>query len=243
VRPLCFRAVSAPRSLRTLVALLSLLALLVVAGCGDSDDGGGDGGTQEPATTAAGSGPCEVVDLPAPKAEPRLRKPTLRLDPSKDWVATVTTNCGTFTIALDVARAPKTAASFASLARKGFYDDLIFHRIVPGFVIQGGDPLGQGNGGPGYTVVEKPPSDLVYEHGVVAMAKTEAEPAGASGSQFFVVTGQAVELPPQYALVGNVLDGLDVVDAIGAVPIDAADPQGSTPVDPVVIESIEIQGS
>jgi peptidyl-prolyl cis-trans isomerase B (cyclophilin B) len=222
-----------------LVALLGAFALALLAGCGSSDDGDGD---KQGTTTAASNGPCTVVEAPAPKGPQRLRKPKQRLDPSKDWVATVTTNCGRFTIALDVARAPKTAASFASLARQGFYDGLTFHRIAPGFVIQGGDPLGVGSGGPGYTVVEKPPADLQYTHGVVAMAKTATEPDGASGGQFFVVTGEDGGLPPQYALLGIVLDGLDVVDAIGALPLDSADPQGARPVDPVVIDSIEIEG-
>jgi peptidyl-prolyl cis-trans isomerase B (cyclophilin B) len=220
--------------------LLGALALVALAGCGDSDDGDGGDATEATTTAARASGPCEVVELPAPKGEQRLRKPTLRLDPSKNWVATVTTNCGTFSIALDVARAPKTTASFVSLARQGFYDDLTFHRIAPDFVIQGGDPLGNGTGGPGYTVVEAPPRDQQYTHGVVAMAKTATEPDGASGSQFYVVLGEDAQLPPQYAVVGNVLDGLDVVDAIGTVPIDSADPQGSRPLDPVVIESVEI---
>lgn len=239
----------ARRSLTVLLALLGALALVVLAGCGgsDDDDGGGNDtaqATQEQAATTAteSSGPCELAEAPAAKTDARARKPKGRLDAGKSWTATVTTNCGSFTIALDTAQAPKTAASFASLARAGFYDDLTFHRIAPGFVIQGGDPLGDGTGGPGYSVVEKPPRDLQYTHGVVAMAKTATEPHGASGSQFFVVTGEDVGLPPQYALVGRVVEGLDIVDAIGALPLDSADPQGSTPVDPVVIESVEIAG-
>ena len=103
--------------------------------------------------------------------------------------AVVETSCGTFDIALDTKRAPKTANSFAFLAEEGFYDDLTFHRIVPGFVIQGGDPLGTGTGGPGYSVDEKPPANLAYTKGIVAMAKSSAEPPGSSGSQFYVVTG------------------------------------------------------
>jgi peptidyl-prolyl cis-trans isomerase B (cyclophilin B) len=238
------RAVRLPRSPFALTLLIGVLALALLAGCGssDDDDGGNAGGsdTEQTTSAAAAEGPCRVVDAPAAKGAQQLRKPALRLDPSKDWVARVATNCGTFSIALDVARAPKTTASFVALARKGFYDDLTFHRIAPGFVIQGGDPLGNGTGGPGYTVVEQPPRDLQYTHGVVAMAKTATEPDGASGSQFFIVTGQDAALPPQYALVGTVLDGMDVVDAIGALPIDSSDPQGSTPVDPVVIESVEV---
>ncbi|MBW8741096.1 MAG: peptidylprolyl isomerase, partial [Acidobacteria bacterium] len=105
--------------------------------------------------------------------------------------------------------------SFASLVRKGFFNGLTFHRIVPGFVIQGGDPNGNGSGGPGYSVVDTPPANAAYTRGVVAMAKTGAEPAGTAGSQFFVVTGADAGLPPQYALLGKVTEGLDVVERIG----------------------------
>jgi peptidyl-prolyl cis-trans isomerase B (cyclophilin B) len=127
----------------------------------------------------------------------------------------VATSCGSFDIALATAQAPKTTNSFAFLADRGFYDDLTFNRIATGFVIQGGDPLGTGLGGPGYSVDEKPPENLAYTKGVVAMAKTEAEPPGRSGSQFFVVTGADAGLPPEYALVGTVSKGMDVVERIG----------------------------
>src|SRR4030095_8655173 len=107
---------------------------------------------------------------------------------AKTYLASVATNCGDFVITLDAKRAPKTGGAFKYLADKGFFDNTTFHRIVSGFVIQGGDPKGDGTGGPGFSVVEPPPQDLVYTKGVVAMAKTGAEPLGTSGSQFFVVT-------------------------------------------------------
>src|SRR3954451_24907652 len=116
-----------------------------------------------------------------------------------------------FEIALDVARAPKTTSSFAYLARQGVYDDTPFHRIVPGFVVQGGDPTGSGSGGPGYVVDEPPPRNLSYTQGIVAMAKTSAEPPGRSGSQFFVVTEPDAGLTPDYALLGRVTSGFDAV--------------------------------
>lgn len=225
------------RSPLALLALLGALALALLTGCGSSD--GDDEGTQA-ATTSANTGPCQAVEAPAPKGEQRLKKPTGTLAPGT-WNVTFTTNCGSFTIRLDTARAPKTAASFASLARRGFYDGLTFHRIAQGFVIQGGDPTGTGSGGPGYTIVEKPPGRLAYEHGVVAMAKTPTEPDGASGSQFFVVTAQDAGLPPQYALVGSVVAGLEVVDAIGALPLaEGSNPGDGPPAEPVVIESAEL---
>ena len=117
------------------------------------------------------------------------RRPRRSWSKSKTYVATVSTTCGDFQITLDAKRAPITGGSFKYLADEKFYDGLTFHRIVPDFVIQGGDPAGSGNGGPGYSVEEAPPSDLKYTKGIVAMAKTAGRAAGHLGSQFFVVTG------------------------------------------------------
>jgi peptidyl-prolyl cis-trans isomerase B (cyclophilin B) len=162
------------------------------------------------------------VPVPAPKGVQHLKAPTLKLAPSRTYTVKVVTNCGTFAFALNVKQDPKTAASVYALVKRGFYDGLIFHRVVPGFVIQGGDPLGNGSGGPGYTVVEAPPRNTQYVRGVVAMAKTQTQPAGASGSQFFVVTGSNVGLPPDYAVAGKVVSGQGVVDAIGMLSTDAS---------------------
>ena len=137
------------------------------------------------------------------------------LDESKSYSLVMRTNLGSFTVALDQKLAPHTCASLVSLARKGFFDGTIFHRIVPGFVIQGGDPTGKGSGGPGYTTVDPPPANVRYTRGVVAMAKTQEEPPGTAGSQFFVVTGIDVGLPPEYAVAGRVVNGLGVVLRIG----------------------------
>jgi peptidyl-prolyl cis-trans isomerase B (cyclophilin B) len=115
----------------------------------------------------------------------------------------------------------------------------VFHRIVPGFVIQGGDPTQTGTGGPGYSTVDTPASDATYPKGVVAMAKTQAEPAGTAGSQFFVVTGENVDLPPDYAVVGTVTDGLDVVERIGTL----GDPATEQPLQPIVVESVTAKGT
>jgi peptidyl-prolyl cis-trans isomerase B (cyclophilin B) len=227
--------------------LLATLLLLcccafALAACGD-DEGSGEEGTATPTTeTAPGetASGCEKVDKPKPKEDGGQEKPTETLDKAKTYVATVATSCGDFEITLDVKRAPKTAASFASLARGGFFDETIFHRVVPGFVIQGGDPAGTGTGGPGYSVTEAPPKDLQYTRGVVAMAKTGTEPAGTSGSQFFVVTGEDAGLPPDYALLGKITGGDDVVDTIATVDTD---PTTEQPNDPVVIESVTIEES
>ncbi|HEY1236825.1 MAG TPA: peptidylprolyl isomerase [Solirubrobacterales bacterium] len=207
-------------------AVAPTLALLLLAGCGG---GGGD------TSTTSGLPPgCSAVPVPAPK-KVQLSRPTATLQGPA--TATVETSCGSFTIALDVDRAPKTASSFAYLARQGVYDDTPFHRIVPGFVIQGGDPTGTGSGGPGYSVDEPPPRNLSYTSGIVAMAKTAAEPPGRSGSQFFVVTVPDAGLTPDYALVGRVINGFDVVQRIEQL----GTPSG-TPKAPVVIRHVSIKG-
>lgn len=145
-----------------------------------------------------------------------LDPPGRVLEPGQSATVEMETSEGNFTIELDTAAAPKTTNSFAYLVEQGFYDGLGFHRIVPDFVIQGGDPQGDGTGGPGYQTVEEPPRDLAYEPGVVAMARAGDEAPGTSGSQFFVVTGAGgASLPPEYALVGRVSDGMDVVEEIG----------------------------
>jgi len=140
-----------------------------------------------------------------------------------------------------VRQAPLTTASFAYLVKRGFYNDLTFHRVAADFVIQGGDPNGDGSGGPGYTVVEPPPSGVRYTLGTVAMAKTATDPAGASGSQFFIVTTRNASLPPQYALVGNVVGSLAGVEAISKLPTNP--PQDGAPIKPVVIRSATLSSS
>ena len=141
--------------------------------------------------------------------------PAPLLDPKRPHTVDVLTNYGGFQIRLDVQDSPCVTSSFASLARKRFFDGTIFHRIVPGFVIQGGDPTGTGAGGPGFTVTEPPPRDSLYTEGVVAMAKAADEPRGAAGSQFFIVTAPNAGLPPDYAILGVVTKGLKTVERIG----------------------------
>jgi cyclophilin family peptidyl-prolyl cis-trans isomerase len=193
------------------------------------------GGTASRAARHAAA--CPKVKAPKPRNETR-KQPTTHLNPKKTWTATVTTSCGTFAIRLSVKTSPNTTASFVSLARSHFFDRTIFHRIVPGFVIQGGDPTQTGGGGPGYSVVDKPPKTTKYRLGTVAMAKTQAEPAGTSGSQFFVVTGDASFLTPDYAVLGRVVRGLPVALTISRYG-DVNDPAGR-PTRIVVVRSITI---
>jgi peptidyl-prolyl cis-trans isomerase B (cyclophilin B) len=207
-------------------AIAASLALALLAGCG-----GGGGGTTSSFALPAG---CSHVAAPAPK-QVHLAAPTQTLQGAA--TATVETSCGSFRIELDTARAPKTASSFAYLARRGVYDDTLFHRIVPGFVVQGGDPTGSGTGGPGYFVDEPPPQDLSYTRGIVAMAKSPAEPPGRSGSQFFVVTEADAGLTPDYALLGRVTSGFDVVQRIEQLGSASGRPRA-----PVVIRRVTVRG-
>jgi peptidyl-prolyl cis-trans isomerase B (cyclophilin B) len=197
---------------------------VLLAGCG------GDGGTDGVQLPAG----CEQVPAPEPKRV-ELAAPKQRL--RGPATAVVATSCGSFEIALDTARSPATTSSFAHLAREGVYDGTLIHRIEPGFVVQGGDPRGDGTGGPGYFVDELPPQILSYTRGTVAMAKTAAEPPGRSGSQFFVVTAADAGLSPDFALLGEVSSGFDVVERIE----ELGGPDGE-PTAPVVIETVTVQG-
>jgi peptidyl-prolyl cis-trans isomerase B (cyclophilin B) len=225
--------------LRTLSVLLCALAL-VLSACGDDDD-------QQPAKKKAAAPAaetqqtgCKDVQQPTPREAGGQKPPKQPLDPGKTYEVELTTSCGAFTIRLDQKRAPEAAASFAALATSGFFDDTIFHRIVPGFVIQGGDPTASGTGGPGYSTRDRVPANAAYVPGVVAMAKAGNEPAGTAGSQFFVVTGADVGLTPDYALLGKVTKGMDVVQAIGELGDPASGGTG-TPLQSVVIEGAKVR--
>ena len=193
------------------IARLSLIPLaLALAACG----GGSKASSNET--------PCEVRGSDA--TFPLLA-------PNRPHTVGVVTNLGSFEIRLDVKDSRCVTSSFAALVRRNFFDGTIFHRIVPGFVIQGGDPSGTGTGGPGYTVVEAPSASSSYTEGVVAMAKTADEPAGAAGSQFFIVTAEDAGLPPDYAILGKISKGLNVVRRIGGL----GDPTTEKPTRRVVV--------
>jgi peptidyl-prolyl cis-trans isomerase B (cyclophilin B) len=237
--------------LRRLGLILCALAV-VLAACGDDDDDSGSSGSggqaaetaapesgEPPANESSGAGGCEDVQQPEPKPDGGAKKPSGRLDTGTTYVVTLTTSCGEIAIRLDQKTSPKTAASFAHLARTGFYDGTVFHRIVPDFVIQGGDPTGTGTGGPGYSTRDVPPRNAAYTKGVVAMAKSQVEPPGTAGSQFYIVTAPDAGLPPDYALLGEVVEGQDVVDEIGRLG-DPASGGAGTPLQTVAIESAEV---
>jgi peptidyl-prolyl cis-trans isomerase B (cyclophilin B) len=217
-----------------------IVGIILISRSGGSSDESGSKTTASKESNEKGgeksASGCTKVEQPEPREE-SLPKPKMTTKKGEKVTAVVETNCGTFDIELATSEAPTIANSFAYLAEEGFYNELTFHRIVPEFVIQGGDPTGTGTGGPGYEVVEAPPKNLKYTLGTVAMAKSGEAPAGASGSQFYVVSGpQGETLPPEYALVGHVTTGLNVVELIG----EHGGPE-EKPTQPIVIEKMSIE--
>jgi peptidylprolyl isomerase len=177
---------------------------------------------------------CPEPDGSSPRQTTFDGPPPMCIDPSKRYTATMDTSMGELVIALDPIKAPKTVNSFVFLSRYHFYDGVIFHRIIPGFVCQGGDPEGTGRGGPGYRFEDELPKAGEYEIGSLAMANAGPN---TNGSQFFLISGpNGARLPPQYSLFGKVVKGLDVVDAMEKVETGP----GDRPREDVVINSVTI---
>jgi cyclophilin family peptidyl-prolyl cis-trans isomerase len=182
-----------------------------------------------------------MTDLPNPDgSSPQRQKfdaePEMIIDPTKTYTATMVTSKGTLEIVLDPLAAPATVNSFVFLARWHYFDGIVFHRIIPGFVLQGGDPTGSGAGGPGYRFNDELPKPGRYEVGSLAMANAGPN---TNGSQFFVISGpDGVRLPPLYALFGKVVKGLDIVSTINDLGTSSGKPK-----EDVVIESVTITES
>jgi cyclophilin family peptidyl-prolyl cis-trans isomerase len=163
--------------------------------------------------------------------------PQMTIDPDKTYSATIRTSEGDITVNLLAQEAPKTVNNFVFLAREGFYDGAPFHRVINGFMIQTGDPTGTGTGGPGYRFADEPVKRR-YTRGTVAMANAGPN---TNGSQFFIVHGQDVGLPPNYTIFGEVTDGLDVVDKIATAPVRrGSSGEQSAPVNLVRIEGVTV---
>ena len=178
--------------------------------------------------------PFPALDGSAPKQQQFSSAPDLGIDPSKRYTATMSTSMGDMVIALDPIKAPKTVNNFVFLALHHYFDGVIFHRIINGFVCQGGDPTGTGRGGPGYRFEDELPKPGQYEIGSVAMANAGPN---TNGSQFFLISGPSgAGLPPQYSLFGKIVKGLDVLDAMQRVATDRND----RPHEDVVINSVTI---
>ncbi len=181
--------------------------------------------------------PCPAADGSSPQKREFDEAPAMCIDPAKRYTATMVTSIGTLVVHLDAAAAPNTVNNFVTLARYHYYDGIIFHRIIPGFMCQGGDPTGTGRGGPGYKFGDELPAPGRYEIGSLAMANSGPD---TNGSQFFIVSGSSgVGLPPQYSLFGKVVSGLEVVEEMQKVETGRDD----RPSTDLVIESVTVEES
>ena len=235
------------------VAVAILVLIIVAVNAGDDNDDAGT--TTAPVATDApltsdvpsdtatptstptsveGQLPCPAEDGSSPKTQAFAAAPPLCIDTEAVYVATVTTNKGEFTVELDASVAPQTVNNFVYLARYRYYDGLTCHRIIPGFVVQCGDPSGNGTGGPGYSFADELPAEGAYQLGSLAMANSGAD---TNGSQFFIITGQnGVTLPPKYSLFGQVTEGFDTT----VKSMEAAGSESGAPAETITIESVVI---
>jgi peptidyl-prolyl cis-trans isomerase B (cyclophilin B) len=232
---------------RFLLTVVGAIAIGVVVagliGCGSGGGGSSSAATGASAATEGtnatttgnviASGSCKQVKAPKPKRI-NLKKPAQTVQKGEKLTAVVETSCGTFEIALDTTRAPKTTNSFAYLAEEGFYNGLPFYNIVPKSLIQGGDPLANGFGGPGYRVDEKPPPNVSYTKGTVVMPHASGDPPGRSGSRFVVFTSTEPPAVTDLALLGKVSEGYEAVARIEQQGTELDGPN------PVLIEKITI---
>ena len=179
---------------------------------------------------------CPEPDGSSPQRRQFDGPPPMCIDPDARYSAEMVTSKGRLTIALDALGAPRTVNNFVFLARYHYFDGIVFHRVIPGFVLQGGDPTGTGTGGPGYRFEDELPRPGRYEVGSLAMANAGPN---TNGSQFFVISGPSgVRLPPLYSLFGKVVKGLDVVAEIDAIGTSSGKPK-----EQVTIESVTISES
>ena len=240
----------------TRFAIVAVLVAVLAAACGSDDSTT----TSEPAPSPTTSTPTTVplatvpndyvgylrqptacgADQPEPAVDMKFDAPG-DASVSDGTVVTLNTSCGPIAIAVDAAAAPETVNSFVFLAEEGYFDGTVSHRIIPGFMMQAGDPTATGLGGPGYTLPDELPATAAYSRGVVAMANAGPNTAG---SQFFILFGDADWLPPQYSIFGEVTSGYEVLDQIAEIPLGrgpaSADPNPSTPLESLYIESVTV---
>jgi peptidyl-prolyl cis-trans isomerase B (cyclophilin B) len=204
---------------RGLIALAAGVALL--AGCG---------GNPDPVNNVTS---C-VVEV----SDPARAQEVTPLDADKRYTIRFETTHGNFTIEMNADRSPCNSGSMMQLAKDGFYNGITIHRVVPDFVIQAGNSSKTADGGPGYTTVDPPLPETQYKKGDVAMAKATTEPPGTGGSEFFIVTGSELPLPPDFAPVGRVVEGMDVVEKIGKL----GNVETQQPTEKIVIERAQTSG-
>ena len=246
----------ASRSVSRIAVLVVALGLLAAA-CGGTSSAAPSTAPSTPSTVPLKVVPADIDEFraqpvacggdlpPRPDTDRAFDAPRdMGLDPSGTTRLVLRTSCGDVTVELDVAEAPATTNALAFLADEGFFDGTVLHRVIPGFVVQGGDPTASGYGGPGFTVPDEFPTDSgVYRRGVVAMAN--AGP-GTTGSQFFILLDDA-PLPPTFTVVGRVVEGMDVVDTIAGLPLGRSrisqDPVASTPLETPFVEAASVEQS
>ncbi len=205
-------------TLGVIVIIAVVIVILVTQGGSGKSKSAASSTTTTPKSTTTSAAPtavaptCPKIDGTSPQERKFTAAPPVCINPAKHYTANVTTDVGSFVISLDSAAAPKTVNNFVFLARYHYYDGVIFHRVIPGFVVQGGDPTGTGQGGPGYKFADELPKAGAYKIGSVAMANSGPN---TNGSQFFIITGsQGTALPPKYSLFGQVTSGMSVVSKI-----------------------------
>ncbi|HEX5613681.1 MAG TPA: peptidylprolyl isomerase [Acidimicrobiia bacterium] len=248
------REAALKRSRRTKALIRLLVAAVVVAAIAgvvalvnddETDDTASDTSSttvttgETTTTTAALKDGCVDTEPEPVEDRPTFDEaPAMTIDPAKSYTATIATTCGDIVIALDAENAPIATNNFVFLAKAGFYDGLTWHRVVPDFVIQGGDPAGDGTGGVDYDVAGEVPTDN-YPVGSLAAAKTQDDPAGTMGSQFFVVTGpNGSTLPNEYARFGTVTEGIENAQLLESYSVG-----DGPPTRPLYIFSVEISES
>ena len=225
----------------TSVLLASLLGLTACESANDRDSKNNT--VQQPTSVVQNNnnGNAEQSKSQKQKNNGYAQEPEMAIDVNKQYIATVQTNKGIFEIELLPKVAPKTVNNFVFLAREGYYNDIIFHRVIKEFMIQTGDPLGQGFGGPGYKFDDELGSGISYEPGVVAMANSGPN---TNGSQFFICSGadcKQLDMMPNYTIFGKVSKGMDIIQAIASVEVGQS-PSGevSSPAAPVLMENVTI---
>lgn len=208
--------------------LITLLFLILL--------GSGCGRVISPATPMATKEAPKLIQTKQATMPQALLKPEMLIDKTKMYTAVLLTSAGTIVIELNAAQTPVTVNNFVYLARNNFYNSTPFHRVIRGFMIQGGDPKGDGTGGPGYRFDDEPFAGT-YSRGTVAMANAGPN---TNGSQFFIMHAN-YPLPPSYVIFGRVASGLEVVDAIATAPtMSSASGESSKPLAPVIVQSVEI---
>lgn len=223
-----------------LAAVLAAMVAVGAMGCASSRSTETSAGVNRTGQSAVAPAQTPGGGQRVPKQYPA--PPPMQIDPNKRYAATIETTLGTITAELYAKEAPQTVNNFVFLAREGFYDGVIFHRVIKGFMIQTGDPTGTGRGGPGYRFADEIPPNRDYEPGTLAMANAGPN---TNGSQFFIchvdLRGQ---LPKNYSIFGRVTQGMDIVDKIASVPTRlGADGANSAPINEVKITRITIQES